>query len=581
MSFTKNDLDKIKSKVSIKNELEKKTKIIQKGKDYWCCCPFHEEKTPSCKINEDQCTFYCFGCSAKGDIFTIYTDLYNYNFIDAVKELSLQAGLNIDFNTLKKNNEDNIIEQIHNLTCEWFESNLKNPSANICNIYLKDRKLNDDTIKKFRLGYSSNSKTTLYEYLKNKFFSDSDLLKSNIVKLDKNNKIRDFFYKRLMFPIMDINGKIIGFGARTLDNSNPKYLNSPESNFFQKRLVLYNLNAAKNFARKKNNLLICEGYMDVISLAQNGINSVVAPLGTALTEEQLQLSWKYSSRPTIMFDGDSAGIRASYKTAIMALKKITFKNFIQFVSLPIGYDPDSYIHEVSLEKLIKKLKNPENLSSFIFSQSAISVNFDKIDEKISFDKYLDDLANSIAEKQIKYFYRSEFKSLFFNKIRSARKGENFDTIPQKIENINLNKKQNLSFLAAAINHLSIRRNILDLLLDSKIFSELEVDFIQTLQKNEFINTEKETLFGLFKDELFIKMIKECLRKDVYELFPYCSPKFDPQKTLEQVSESLNNLNTRLLYLKKINKSLDSFVKESNQLNWDDLQSINVEILNED
>ena len=140
MSFSKNDLDNIKSKISIRNELEKKTPIIQKGKDYWCCCPFHKEKTPSCKINEDSGSFYCFGCGAKGDIFNLYTDLYNYNFIDAVKELSQQAGIKINFDNIQKSKEENKVEDILNLTCDWFQNNLNKSTADICNKYLVKRK---------------------------------------------------------------------------------------------------------------------------------------------------------------------------------------------------------------------------------------------------------------------------------------------------------------------------------------------------------------------------------------------------------------------------------------------------------
>ena len=160
--------------------------------------------------------------------------------------------------------------------------------------------------------------------------------------------------------------------------------------------------------------------MDVISLHQKGIFSVVAPLGTALTEDQLQLSWKYSSKPTIMFDGDSAGLRASYKSAIIALPLISAKKFLQFITLPQGYDPDSYINKVSFEKFVLQLKNPEPLVQFIFNQSSKSISLDKADEKISYDKYLDDLIDTIKDQKTKYFYKNEFKSLFFNKIRKIR-----------------------------------------------------------------------------------------------------------------------------------------------------------------
>ena len=581
MSFSKNDLDNIKSKISIRNELEKKTHLIQKGKDYWCCCPFHEEKTPSCKINDDLGSFYCFGCGAKGDIFTIYTDLYNYNFVDAVKELSQQAGVVIKFDTIEKSKLENKITEILKLTCIWFQENLNNSEAKICNQYLEKRKLSKEIIKKFKLGYSFNSKLTLHNYLKSKSFTDDDLLQSKVVKLDKNKKIRDYFYKRLMFPILNIQGRVVGFGGRALDDSNPKYINSPESKTFQKRNLLYNLDLAKMFSRKKNNLLICEGYMDVISLHQNGIFSVVAPLGTSLTEDQLQLSWKHCSKPTIMFDGDSAGIRASYKSGIIALPLISAKKFLQFVTLPQGYDPDSYINEVSFEKFVSKLKNPEPLVQFIFNQSSKSISLDKADEKISYDKYLDDLISTIKDKKTQYFYKNEFKSLFFNKIRNNRNPQKIKNISEKNIKINLHKKQNLSFIASAINHSSVREKILEKLTKTDLFDEKELKLINQLKKKEFLHLEKDSILSAFSHLPNSELLKKSMTSQIYQLFPYSSPSFDPQESYEDVLKSIKNLNTRLSNLKKINKSLDIFVNESNSLNWSDLQGINIEILDED
>ena len=581
MSFTKNDLDKIKSKISIRSELEKKSKLVQKGRDYWCCCPFHEEKTPSCKINEDLGSFYCFGCGVKGDIFTIYTDLYNYNFIDAVKELAQQAGISINFENRKKSKEENTLNEILEFSCLWFEENLDYDAARLCNDYLVTRKLTKETIKKFRLGYSSNKESSLCNFLKGKNFTEKDLLRSNVVKLDKNNKIRDFFYKRLIFPIFNSYGKVVGFGGRSLDGSNPKYINSPESNIFQKRNILYNLNLAKNSVRKKNNLLICEGYMDVISLNQKGITSVVAPLGTSLSEEQLNLSWKYCSKPTIMFDGDAAGLRASYKSAILALSLINSKNFIQFVSLPENYDPDSYINNVSFKNFVKILKSPVSLTEFIFDQSVRSISLNKVDEKISYDKYLEDLTLTIIDKKIQYFYKQEFKSLFFNKVRNLRNFKENTKSKSDLSNVDLNAKQIYSFFASALNHKNNRIQIFEAMFNSQLMKDGDLILLKELRRKDVLDLEKDEILSRFNKVQSLKIIEEMMTFNIYQLFPYSSPSFDPQLSLDEVLKSLNNLNTRLLKLKKINKSLDTFLGNSNQLNWDDLQSINLEILDVD
>ncbi len=580
MSFSKNDLEIIKSKISLRSELEKKHKLSQKGKDFWCCCPFHEEKTPSFKINDELGSFYCFGCNAKGDIFTIYTDLYNYSFIDAVKELAQRSGVKIDFDK-KKTNKENKIEEILEISCQWFQKNLENSEAINCNKYLNKRKLKEEIIKQFRLGYSYNTKSSLYEFLKNKSFTDEELLSSNVVKLSNNKKIQDYFYKRLIFPIKNLQGKVVGFGGRSLDNTNPKYINSPESNFFQKRYLLYNLDLAKNTSRKKNNLLICEGYMDVISLFQNGIFSVVSPLGTSLTEDQLKLSWRYSTKPTVMFDGDSAGVRASYKVAVMSLPLISAQKFLQFISLPENFDPDSYINQFSFNNFLKFLKNPQSLIEFIFNQSSSSIKLNNADEKISYDKYLDDLIETIKDKKTQYFYKSELKTLFFNKLRYQNKNTNKLNLTSKKLNQNLNKKQNSSFIASAINNHNFRSQILKQLSYSDLFNEAEMKLINELQKDEYLNLEPLKLLKKIENTSFSNLVKECMSWQIYRLFPYSEPKFDPQTSFDEVLKSLNNLNTRLSNLKKINKSLDEFVKNTNSLNWSELQSINLEILDED
>jgi len=494
---------------------------------------------------------------------------------------SQRAGVKINFENDKKYKNKNKIEEILELSCLWFQENLNYSSANICNKYLKERKLKKETITKFKLGYSYNKDINLYKYLKSKLFTDEEILESNVAKLDNNKKIRDFFYKRLIFPICNIQGKVVGFGGRSLDGSHPKYINSPESNFFQKRYLLYNLNIAKEFARKKNNLLICEGYMDIISLNQNGIYSVVAPLGTALTEEQLHLSWKYSGKPTIMFDGDNSGVRASYKVAIMALSLISANKYLQFISLPSDIDPDTYINEYSLKNFLSILKNPEPLSHFIFNQSIKSVSLNKVDEKISYDKYLDDLVDTIKDKKSQYFYKNEFKSLFFNNIRT--KGKNItqhklsNSKPQK----KLNKIQNLSFIATILNHSSVRNEILIEFLNSDIFNEDEKLLLNELKKERFNKLENKEILKILDDQTYIKIVNQSLTSKIYKLFPYSSPNYDPQLSRVEALNSLKNLNTRLLNLQKINKSLDTFIKESNQLNWEDLQKINIEITNED
>jgi len=577
MVFSKHDLDTIKLKISLSREIEKKTKVIKKGKDSWCCCLFHDEKTPSFKINDDLGSYYCFGCGAKGDIFSLYTDLYNYTFLDAVKELSEKAGVSINLQENKKSSQEKNIYKILELSSKWFEENLHNYSGNLCQEYLEKRNLKINTIKFFRLGYSYNPKTSLYKFLKSFSFQDEELLKSNVIKYDKNNKIRDFFYNRLMFPIINLQGKVVGFGGRVLDNTNPKYINSPESSFFKKRYQLYNLISAKETARKKNNLLICEGYMDVISLYQHGIKSIVAPLGTAFTEDQLNLAWRYSNKPTIMFDGDSAGLRASYKAAIMSLPFLSPKQLLQFALLPSNLDPDNYLNTFSFDELLKLLKNPVSLVDFIFKHSSNTLVLHNADDKIIFDKYLDDIVSKIKDTKIKYFYKNEFKNLFFKKLRSRKKSDNNSSpLPNPSSLI---EKQVLSFIAAILNHASVREDIFILLKKSNFLEKNYHQLIKYLENANLGNQTSTQIINNCKDKEYRQILNKSLEIQITQLFPFASNKYNSQQAKMDIEDSVQNINTRLLYLKKINKSLDTFLTEVSPLNWDELQKINQEIQN--
>ena len=570
MAFNKIDLDNIKSRISLSAELEKKTKLVKKGKDIWCCCPFHNEKTPSCKINDELGSFYCFGCGAKGDIFTVYQDLFNYTFLDAVKELAERSGIKINLDNNQISKQDNNIFKILEISTKWYEDNLK-IEDNKCSKYINKRLLSDNIIKTFRLGYSYNKNGSLYQHLKGLSFQDEEILKSNVVKKDKNNNMRDFFYKRLIFPISNLQGKVVGFGGRVLDNSNPKYINSPESIYFRKRNMLYNLNLAKDNARQKKKLLICEGYMDVISLYQQNIKSVVAPLGTSFTEDQLKLSWRYVDKPTIMFDGDDAGKRASYKSAIMSLPFLIPNKSIQFINLPNNIDPDNYLKNNELKNLVNLLKKPKNLLSFIFDASSEGMSLKDADQKISYDKYLDDLISSIQDKKIQYFYKREFKSLFFNKLRNLNEKRKFQSAPKKISS--LRKKQIFSFLGGALNHITVRDNIIKSIEDNLELDQIDLKVLELLKKNIYKDKEKSEILRFLDNDIKKYLEVNVLEEGIYQLFPYSRQKYDPHLALKEIQESTKNLNTRLSNLKKINKSLSTFEKENTSLNWDELQKI--------
>ncbi len=570
MSFSKNDLELIKSKILLSQEIEKKTKVIKKGKDSWCCCPFHDEKTPSCKINDDLGSYYCFGCGAKGDIFTIYTELYNFSFPEAVKELAQRVGIrivdNFESNINKKNDR---IYKILEISTKWFQDNLEVNKD--CQRYLNKRNLSDETIKFFKLGFSSSSKQTLYQFLKEQDFEDKELLESNVVKLDKNNKIRDFFYNRLIFPITNEYGKIVGFGGRVLDNSNPKYINSPESDFFKKRNILYNLFNAKQTIRSKKNMLICEGYMDVISLYDKNIKTAVAPLGTSLTDSHLLLSWKYVNKPTLMFDGDTSGLKASFKSAIMSLPHLTPSKLLQFVVLPNEYDPDTYINEFSIKKFAAYLKNPLSIVDFIFQEASKSIDLKKPDNKIIFDNYIDELVSNIKDSKIKYFYKNEFKTLFFQKLKSfSIKQKSIKIIPNRTS---LKDKQIYSFLSAYLNNVKLRNDIYSLLEGSNLLNNNQAEFLNFVHRSKFADLDVDNIdVSKFPNTVY-EIYQKTKDNTINQLFPYARSDYGSEEAIKEIKESINNLKTRLSNLKKINKSLNDIGSNSSSMTWDELKNI--------
>jgi len=258
---------------------------------------------------------------------------------------------------------------------------------------------------------------------------------------------------------------------------------------------------------------------------------------------------------------------------------ITSKRFLQLIILDEGYDPDSFINTFSFERFVEIIKKPQPLVNFIFNQSSGAVSFNNADEKISYDKYLDELIETIKDKKIKYFYKNEFKSLFFNKIKQQRDGiTNKINIPKKIDS-SLYRKQVLSFITSSINHKIVRKKIISELLKSDLYDQVYKDFLYKLEKISLSSEDNNVIFNYFKEDKYKKILTECLDSSIYQIFPYASAKYDDEKSYQEVRESCQNLNTRLLKLKKINKSLDKFVNNSTQLNWKELQNMNFELSN--
>lgn len=368
--------------------------LKKKGRLYFGVCPFHSEKSPSMAVYQDTQSFYCFGCGAGGDVVTFVKKIENLEYIEAIKLLADKAGLRVPDDTLEDKTvflKTKILE-INRETAKFFYSNLKKQNC-AGMAYLKSRGLSNTIIKKFGLGFANDSWTDLLDFLRKKGYSFEELKAANIIS-EKNAKRFDTFRNRVSFPIIDLRGNVVGFGARVLDNSMPKYLNSSDSLVFKKSHHLFGLNLAKNTA--SNTVILVEGYLDVIALFQAGFENSVATLGTAITSEQARLIGSYFKNVIIAYDSDLAGQTAT-KKAIHLLSQVDVA--IKVIKLEGAKDPDEFIKKFGVDRFRSVLENSANAIDFEIHKLKLnydlSLSQDKVDFLKEFVKYISEIENPI------------------------------------------------------------------------------------------------------------------------------------------------------------------------------------------
>ena len=344
MSLSPAWLDELRARTQLSTLVAKTVKITKAGREYKGCCPFHNEKTPSFYVNDEKGFYHCFGCSAHGDAIRWMTDHRGLPFMDAVKDLAEAAGMDVpamDPMAREKSERANSLYDVLQAAADWFVDQMHGIEGADAQAYVARRGLKPATLKTFGIGYAPDSKGKLKAALAR--FGEDKLIEAGLlIKVDDKDSY-DRFRGRLMIPIRDARGRVIAFGGRILGAGEPKYLNSPDTPLFDKGRTLYNLDRAGPASRKTHRVLVVEGYMDVIALAQAGIEDAVAPLGTALTEEQIARLWRLSDIPLLCFDGDAAGQKAAVRAIGRALPGLAPARSLQFVTLPAGQDPDDVI----------------------------------------------------------------------------------------------------------------------------------------------------------------------------------------------------------------------------------------------
>lgn len=377
MYYPEELVEEIRQRNDIVDIISGYVSLKRKGGNYFGLCPFHNEKTGSFSVSQNKQMYYCFGCGAGGNVFTFVMNYENYTFGEAVKMLADRAGIKMpEIEDSKENREKESRRQmllgINKEAAAYFYYQLRLPQGNIGLQYFKKRQLSDDTMKQFGLGFANKTSNDLVQYLRSKGFSDELIRDAGVAVFHEKYGLNDKFWNRVMFPIQDINHRVIGFGGRVLGEGEPKYLNSPETQIFDKSRNLYGLNIART--SRSGNIILCEGYMDVIAMHQAGFSQAVASLGTAFTSGQANLLRRYTENVILSYDSDNAGVRAALR-AIGILREAGLSGRV--LNLEPYKDPDEFIKNLGAEEFQTRLDKAEN--SFLFEIRMLQRDYDLTD----------------------------------------------------------------------------------------------------------------------------------------------------------------------------------------------------------
>lgn len=419
MRFPPHFLDEIRARIPISDVIARRVtwdrrKTQASRGDYWACCPFHGEKSPSFHCEDAKGRYHCFGCGVSGDHFRFLTELEGLSFPEAVERLAGEAGLQMPARDPLAEKREEARAGVHDalrLSADFFRACLQESEGAKARAYLRDRGVQPVTQKLFGLGYAPEGRNRLKEYLAGKNVGRAEIEASGMVVHGEEIAVSyDRFRDRLMFPIDDVSERTIAFGGRALSPGVPaKYLNSPETELFHKGQTLFNLARARRAAREAGTLVVVEGYMDAIALHQAGFGHVVAPLGTALTERQLDLLWRNAGEPILCFDGDAAGLKAANRAAELALPLLKPGRSLRFALLPDGKDPDDLIRDGGREALVEVLARARPLADLLWMRETAGGVFDTPERRAELEQRLQALARTVGDESVRRHYVQDMR----------------------------------------------------------------------------------------------------------------------------------------------------------------------------
>jgi DNA primase len=418
MRFSPQLLDEIRARLLVSHVVGRKVALKKKGREFVGLSPFKTEKTPSFYVNDQKGFYHCFASGEHGDIFTFLIKTEGLTFPEAVERLAGEAGVQMPARSeqeVERGDERERLLALLETSAQYFEAQLKSPAGDNARRYLAKRGLAAPTIARFRLGYAPNSRSALKEHLAKAGFTAAEMATSGmLISGDDIPVAYDRFRNRVMFPIPDLKGRIIAFGGRALDADAPaKYLNSPETPLFHKGHILFNAANARPLAYDRRRLIAVEGYMDVVALAEAGFGEAVAPLGTALTEDQVKLMWRLTSEPILCFDGDSAGRKAAHRAIDTVLPHLTPGHSLSFAFLPDGLDPDDLIRQQGADAMNRVLAEARPLIQVLFEREWASGDWSTPERRALLEQQLRNLVGQIADPGVRAHYERDIRQRLY------------------------------------------------------------------------------------------------------------------------------------------------------------------------
>lgn len=531
MAFDQQFLEELRQRIPIHSVIGRKVKLVRSGRYWKACCPFHGEKTPSFYIYEDH--FHCYGCGVHGDVISFVMQSEGRTFSETVHELAALAGLDVPEQTPQ---EKQRIEKQHTLydvmiaAQEYYCSELNTVSAKQGKEYLVKRGIQKETFGEFKLGWSGDGRGGLIDYLKSKGYELNLIGEAGLLRKKTETEWGgELFFNRVIYPIHDRKGRPIAFGGRIIGDGQPKYLNSPETPLFAKRRTLYGLNHFASVLSRKdidplyNTVLVVEGYMDVIALYQAGFHGAVAPLGTALTQDQMRLLWRVTSEPVLCFDGDKAGQRAMLHAAEESLPILTSEQTLNFLTLPESEDPDSFIKNKGSKAFLEIISQKKNLSRAIYEIFSASVDITSPEQRAGLRNRLISISQQIKDTALSKEYRRILLDYFYqqfyprNKQFNSNNSFNYSkTSHQVIEKVQVNYERICILFAILLYHPVILSGVESAFCQLELpekFAKLREVFIEiSFEKQSF-----DDIISFFERKGFDAIIHEIMGQSTVSL----------------------------------------------------------------